>query len=171
MRNQSSNRAALAAPVLDPDKTRSFYRSGKQLKLEKACRFCRKDRRGAAAVEFALVAPIFLLMVLGMVEVGRAIMVQQIITNASREGARQAVLDGSTGTNVENYVNTYLNGVSLPDATVTFPQGQPQDADYGEPVEVHVSIPFGQVSWLPSPMYLSGKTLNASTVMRRETAQ
>ncbi|MGB6041722.1 MAG: TadE family protein, partial [Pirellulales bacterium] len=54
---------------------------------------CRKKRRGVAAVEFALVAPLFVLMVMGMIEVGRAIMVQQVLTNASREGARRAVLD------------------------------------------------------------------------------
>jgi hypothetical protein len=32
-----------------------------------------------------------------------------------------------------------------------------------------VSVPFNEVSWLPSPMYLGGRTLTASTVMRRET--
>jgi Flp pilus assembly protein TadG len=132
---------------------------------------CRKKRRGAAAVEFALIAPLFMLMVLGMIEVGRAIMVQQILTNASREGARRAVLDGATDTEVESFVNTYLNNASLPSATVTFPQGKPQDAGFGAPVEVRVSIPFGQVSWVPAPMYIGGKNLVATTVMRRETVQ
>ena len=145
------------------------FGSRKAFKLEKACRICRKKRRGAAAVEFALVAPLFLLMVLGMVEVGRAIMVQQIITNASREGARRAVLDGATHTEVTSFVNTYLTGASLPAATVTFPQGNPQDAGFGAPVEVRVSIPFSQVSWVPSPMYLGGTKLRASSVMRRES--
>ncbi|NIL97349.1 MAG: pilus assembly protein [Planctomycetales bacterium] len=132
---------------------------------------CRKKRRGAAAVEFALIAPLFMLMVLGMIEVGRAIMVQQILTNASREGARRAVLDGATETEVTAFVNTYLKNVSLPSATVTFPQGYPQDAGFGAPVEVQVSMPFSQVSWVPGPMYLGGRNLNASTVMRRETVQ
>jgi Flp pilus assembly protein TadG len=132
---------------------------------------CRKKRRGVAAVEFALVAPLFVLMVMGMIEVGRAIMVQQVLTNASREGARRAVLDGATNTEVTTFVNTYLSNATLPTATVTFPQGNPQDAGFGAPVEVQVSIPFGQVSWVPAPMYLGGKNLTASTVMRRETVQ
>ena len=106
-----------------------------------------------------------------MIEVGRAIMIQQIITNASREGARRAVLDGATNTEVTTFVNTYLTNATLPSATVTFPQGNPQDAGFGEPVEVEVSIPFNQVSWVPAPMYLGGKNLSASTVMRRETVQ
>ena len=146
-------------------------RSGNSFKLQKACGICRKKRRGAAAVEFALIAPLFMLMVLGMIEVGRAIMVQQILTNASREGARRAVLDGATNTEVTTFVNTYLNNASLPTATVTFPQGNPQDAGFGAPVEVQVSMPFGQVSWVPGPMYLGGQNLTASTVMRRETVQ
>ena len=49
----------------------------------------------------ALVAPVFLLMVLGMLEIGRVLMVQQILTNASREGARRAVLDGATAADVK----------------------------------------------------------------------
>ena len=65
-------------------------------KLDKPCQSYRKKRRGAAAVEFAVVAPIFLLLVFGMIEYGRMVMVQQVLTNASREGARCAVLDGAT---------------------------------------------------------------------------
>ncbi len=139
--------------------------------LDKPCRLCRRKRTGAAAVEFAVIAPIFFLMVLGMIEIGRAVMVQQIITNASREGARQAVLDGATATDVQTYVNDYLTDASTPTATVTFPQGNPENAGFGTSVEVRVSIPFSQVTWLPTPMYLGGENLEASTVMRRETVQ
>ncbi len=47
-------------------------------------------------MEFAVVAPLFLVFVFGMIEYGRMVMVQQVITNASREGARRAVLDGAS---------------------------------------------------------------------------
>lgn len=117
-------------------------------------------------------APIFFLLVLGMVEFGRMVMVQQIITNASREGARVAVLDGTTGTEVVNTVETYLAEASIGGATVTVDPSEPSSAGYGDPVTVSVSVPFGQVSWLPSPMLVGGDTpLAASTVMRRETVQ
>ena len=106
-----------------------------------------------------------------MIEIGRAVMVQQIITNASREGARQAVLDGATATNVTTFVNTYLTNASLPAATIAFPQGNPEVAGFGDPVEVSVALPFNEVSWLPSPFYLGGETMSASTVMRRESVQ
>lgn len=139
--------------------------------LEKVCRICRKDRRGAAAVEFAVVAPVFFLLVFGMIEYGRMVMVQQIITNASREGARIGVLDGSTSSDVTTAVQGYLTSAAIRGADVTVTPSPPSSAGYGAPVTVNVSVGFNQVSWLPSPMFLGGKTLSATTVMRRETIQ
>ena len=141
-------------------------------KLEKLCRLCRNNRRGAAAVEFAIIAPVFFLLVFGMIEFGRMIMVQQIITNASREGARIAVLDGATTNGVTTQVTNYLDGASISGASVTVTPDPPTDAQWGEPVTVDVSIPFSNVSWLPAPMFVGSDTeLSASTSMRRETVQ
>ena len=131
----------------------------------------RKKRRGAAAVEFAVVAPVFFLLVFGMIEYGRMVMVQQILVNASREGARKAVLDGSENADVVAVVNQYLQSGSINGATITVTPTNPQDAQFGDPVSVTVSVGFDQVSWLPSPMYLGGRTLSATTVMRRESVQ
>ena len=47
----------------------------------------------------------------------------------------------------------------------------PESAEFGDPVTVTVSVGFNQVSWLPSPIFLSGRNLTASTVMRRESVQ
>jgi Flp pilus assembly protein TadG len=143
-------------------------------KLEKACRSCRRNRQGAAAVEFAIVAPLFFLMVFGMIEFGRAVMVQQVLTNASREGARVAVLDSQTPTasQVASTVTTYLQNAGISGATITINPTEPTTAGYGAPVTVQVQIPFASVSWLPAPWFLGGNTkLRASTVMRRETVQ
>jgi Flp pilus assembly protein TadG len=140
-------------------------------KLERPCRLYRRNRRATAAVEFAIVAPVFLLLVFGMIEYGRMVMVQQIITNASREGARTAVLDGATTSSVTSAVNNYLTSGAISGGTVTVSPDPPSSAEYGDPVTVTVSVPFSEVSWLPSPMYLGGKTLTSATVMRRETTQ
>ena len=53
---------------------------------------CRGER-GQALLEFALVVPILLLLLLGVVEFARAWNVYEILTDAAREGARQAVVD------------------------------------------------------------------------------
>ena len=154
---------------------RSFSKgpsSSPSVKAAKVCRFCRKDRRGAAAVEFAVVAPVFFVMVLGMVEFGRIVMVQQVLTTASREGARVAVLDGATAQDVTTQVRNYLTAAHLPAVDPTISPNPPGNANYGDPVTVTVAIAFNQVSWLPTPMFVSGSTqLTASTVMRRETVQ
>ena len=144
----------------------------RRVKLEKVYRLCRKNRRGAAAVEFAVVAPVFFLMIFGMIEFGRMVMVQQVITNASREGARLAVLDGTTGAEVQTAVNDYLAAARVSGAAITVTPAEPSTAGYGDPVTVVVTIAFSQVSWLPSPMIIGGATeLTASTIMRRETVQ
>jgi len=107
-----------------------------------------------------------------MIEFGRMVMVQQVITNASREGARIAVLDGTTGSEVLAAVDDYLSPANLSGADVTVDPTEPSTAGYGEPVTVTVSIPFANVSWLPAPMFIAGDTnLTATTVMRRETVQ
>lgn len=128
-------------------------------------------RRGAATVEFAIVAPLFIMLVFGMVEYGRMVMVQQLLTSAGREGARMGVLDGMTVDRVTTTVTSYLEDSSVPGATVTVSPSPLSSARYGDPVTVKVSVPFDSVSWLPSPMYLGGKTLTSVAVMRRETPQ
>jgi Flp pilus assembly protein TadG len=124
-------------------------------------------------VEFAIVAPLFFLLIFGMIEYGRMVMVQQVITNASREGARRAILDNATLTEVETVVDNYLTSASIDpeQVVVTVTPNPPSDAAYRAPVTVDISVPFSAVSWIPSPFYLSGTQLEASTVMSRESVQ
>gem|GEM_PF-611441 len=145
--------------------------------LERSCRWCRITRQGAAAVEFALVAPLFFLMVFGMIEFGRMIMVQQVITNASREGARVAVLDGKTSADAKQIVTNYLSSAGISGATIAVlnengAEVEPITIGWDKPVTVTVQVPFSSVTWLPTPMFISADTnLTASAVMRRETVQ
>ena len=64
-------------------------------------------------MEFAVVAPIFFLLILGMVEFGRMMMVQQVLTNASREGARIAVLDNTTTADVTTQLTSALSAEDI----------------------------------------------------------
>lgn len=141
-----------------------------QFRLHRPCRLYRSKRTGAAVVEFAIVAPLFFLLVFGMIEYGRMVMVQQVITNASREGARRAVLDGATTSEVVAAVEEFLDQASVngPNLQVRVTPDPPGTAENGDPVGVTITVPFSDVSWIPSPMYLGGTTLEAKTVMRRE---
>lgn len=50
---------------------------------------------GQAMVEFALVAPMFFLLIFSIIEFGRYVYYVQILNNAAREGARYAIVHGS----------------------------------------------------------------------------
>jgi len=127
----------------------------------------RRQRRGVAAVEFAFVAPIFFLLVLGIIEIGRAMMVQQVLVNAARVGARRAVMLSSNEQVVLDAVTEYAAGVGIigVEASVS---PNPATATPGQPVTVNVSIGFNQVSWLPAPWLIGGRDLESTSVMRKE---
>lgn len=76
-----------------------------------------RSRSGSTVVEAALVLPLMLLFLFGIMEYGRYILCLQVVTNAAREGCRYAVthtqpvtLNGSTtGNATSNVVNTVTN--------------------------------------------------------------
>lgn len=78
------------------------------------------SRRGTAVVEAALVTMGFLILVFGIMEVGRFMSVQQTITDATREGARLAVAPASqtttlpADTQLENRISYYLQANGIP---------------------------------------------------------
>jgi Flp pilus assembly protein TadG len=125
------------------------------------------DRRGVATVEFAIVAPLFFLMILGCIEIGRALMVQQVLVNASRVGAREgATLNGTSAKAVTAAVN-YAAGASVPGVTAAV-SPDPGSAKGGDLITVTLSVDFLSVSWSPTPWFLGGQTLQATSVMRKE---
>jgi len=58
----------------------------------KAISLSRMKQKGQALVEFALILPILVLLVFGMVEFGRAMYIKNMLNNAARAGARTAVV-------------------------------------------------------------------------------
>jgi Flp pilus assembly protein TadG len=127
-----------------------------------------RARRGVAAVEFALVAPVLLLFVLGIIEFGRLMMVEEVLTNAAREGCRRAVMANATENDVRTVVNNYLSNSGISGGSMAPIPGL-ATAKAGDPITVTVSVPFDNVSWLPVARWLQGKTLSASVVMRKES--
>jgi Flp pilus assembly protein TadG len=80
-----------------------------------------KSQRGAAMVEAAIVTPIFLLLLFGVVDFGRFLWTQHVIVEAAAEGGRMAViLDGVTDDEVVAVVLDFAERGGLPDTmTVT----------------------------------------------------
>ena len=128
-----------------------------------------RGRRGAAAVEFAVVAPLLFLLTLATIEFGRAMLVQQVMTNASRAGAREASLPNSTESEVIAATTDYTDTAGLDPAVVTVVcDPDPASAGKGESVTVTASVNYDDVTWLPSAWFLGGVELSASSVMRKE---
>jgi Flp pilus assembly protein TadG len=130
-------------------------------------------RSGAAALEFGLVAPIFFLMIFGLIEFGRMMMVQQSLTNAAREGCRKAVLATTTNSShvdaaVRNYLQSVMPNASNADQVrVTTPNNLANVAS-GTDLVVAVEAKYGDVSWLPWEILGLNPTIRAEQTGRRE---
>jgi Flp pilus assembly protein TadG len=109
--------------------------------------------RGAAAVEFALVLPMLLLLVFGLIDLGRAINAQITLTQAARVGARMAALSESNVATQTQAAATGLSGVTV---TVT---ACPTGAGPSSDATVEVSYPFTFVT----PVGAIAKLLVSST--------
>ncbi len=127
-------------------------------------------RAGAAAVaEFAIVAPVFFLMVIGFIEFGRALMVQQVLINASRVGARMATTTGATTSAVQSAVEAYTTGVAVPHVAVSVsPNPATADRWHGDD-RYERTVAFSDVSWMTSRLVLRVvKRLRPTSQMRKE---
>lgn len=131
-------------------------------------RFRRQRRLGSAVVEFALLAPIFLLFVFGIIEFGRVMQVKNVITNASREAARAAAFEGATADEVEQIAKDVAAVGTVPGVGVQITPDNLESADPGTQVSVTVSIEYDDVSLLPLPAFLKDVMLSGTTTMQRE---
>ncbi len=126
-------------------------------------------RAGAAVVEFAIVGPLMIMLTMGMMEVGRAVMVKQVMVNASREGARMAILPSADSQTVIQQVQSQLAASSINGTTVTLTPPSLANAPAGTPVTVAISVNASQVSWIPNPAFTLNRTITTATTMRRES--
>ena len=141
----------------------------------------KQKRRGAALVEMALVLPIFCMIVFGIVEFGRAFMIGQLVTNAAREGVRQAVTGDYTNAQVTADIKSFLlasgkiQGTDLAITfTVTPAAGNPAVAGNEvskctskDLITIKVAVPFSKVSLIPAT-YLKTTSLSGQASMRFE---
>jgi Flp pilus assembly protein TadG len=133
--------------------------------------------RGAELVEFALVFPTLLLVMLGIMDFGFMFQRYEVLTNAAREGARIAILPGYQNADITARVNAYLaaGGLTAP-ATVTV--AAPQSLNVGShcitvrPVTVsyNYTFLFGSILGFFGEPALGTRQLNATAAMRSEIA-
>ena len=124
----------------------------------------KKRRWASATVEMAVVTPLLLTMLFGIIEYGWVFSVKQGLVTAAREGARTAALPGSTDEDIEQRVAEYLNPLGLTTYTVSLSRATPSD-----PTEtVDITIPYSDVSLLGNFFGGRNTDLKASCSMRKE---
>lgn len=149
-----------------------------------------RSEEGVSAVEFALISPLLFVLTFAIVEFGLLLFDKAVVTNASREGARAAIVYNTDGsdyaplneTQIEAVIMDYANGylvnlgaagdVNLAgdDITVTYSGGT---AASGGTVTVTVNYTYDFLV-LPNLVPLIGGTFNGTidlvgtTVMRME---
>ncbi len=133
-----------------------------------------RRRDGQALVEFALVVPMLLVLLLGIFEFARAWNVFQVVTDAGREATRKLVVDDDlTQTDYENTINSALNRAGLPNlTTVPTPDGCRQSfcsnaGTTGGTTTVTISYPYNFVA-LGKLLPLPPITLKTTAKMRNE---
>jgi hypothetical protein len=127
----------------------------------------KRNRKGAVAVEFAVVAPILLAIVFGMIEMGRAFEMRNLLEVAAREGARFASMDRdgmlepdeSATDKLISDVKTFLatNGVPKDDILVEVKdhENPEENFDLDAPdndlklFEVRVTVDWSKMSLMP----------------------
>jgi Flp pilus assembly protein TadG len=139
-----------------------------------AYRLSRLSRRGASTVEFAFVAPVFFLIVLGLIEIGRACMVTELLTEAARRGCRTGVIEGTSYSSIQSAATNFLTSVGISgesanvyvnDTLASSGSGVSSQPAYTE-ITVMVTVPASAAAWTPV-WYVTG-TLSGQYTMRRE---
>lgn len=140
----------------------------------------REQRKGAVTVEFAVVAPIFLSIMLGVHEASKMYNTQNHLATAAREGARIAAMDRegvlqdgqTTNEKVVSDVKSFLenNGISTDNIEVNITDDEDADVDFDlddpdneyELFAVRIELPYGN-SYVPG---VEGTYLGSKVVFR-----
>jgi Flp pilus assembly protein TadG len=121
-------------------------------------------------VEFAVIALPFVIIIFGIVEIARGIMVQHQLTDAARVGCRVAVIEGRSDTDVNAAVNSTLAGMGISGASTTVKvndvTANASTASAYDEITVSVTVPVTQVSWLPFLNYLANNITGQYTLRR-----
>ena len=107
-----------------------------------------------------------MLMAMGIIEFGRAMVVQEILTNAAREGARRASISGTSNNAALAVIDAYMANEGISGHTRTIVPNSNTVAK-GEPITVTVSVAYTAVDY-GILFWLGDNTLNAQVVMRKE---
>ncbi|WP_428307471.1 TadE family protein [Lacipirellula sp.] len=118
-------------------------------------------RTGAAAVEFAIVAPIFFLLVVASLEFGRLNIIRHTADQAAYEAARHAMVPGATAAEATAKATSMLKIIGARDAKIKV-VGPTDDT-----VTVTIDIPMLTNGWI-TPKFTKATTIHATSTLKTE---
>lgn len=122
-------------------------------------------RRGALSVEFALVAPLLLLLTFAAVEFARLNMLVNSMENAAYEGARRGIIPGANADQVRSEAGAILTAVGAVGSDVTV---MPATISQSTPdVTVTIRVPLNDNAWI-TPRFTSNLVLERTCKLTRE---
>jgi Flp pilus assembly protein TadG len=120
-----------------------------------------KDRKGQNLVEFALVVPLLLMLVIGIAEFGRAWMTKNILTGAAREAVRMYAVKDDIGA-ADARLDNILFSASLDLSRRTIGRS---NVDNTVSYTISYNFPTAIIGFLPG---LDNISLSTTTTMRKE---
>lgn len=126
-----------------------------------------KNHRGQAIVEFALVFPWLVLMLVGVIEFGLAINQYMVMSEAAREGARSAAL-GADNSAVTAVAKAAISSRNIDKNNITVAINPASMRLRGNSVTVTVSYPLKTLTTMMSIFFTVTPTVQGSATMRVE---
>lgn len=127
---------------------------------------CRSQQRGVAAVEFALIASILFMVLIGIMEMGRVLFYWNTATEATRLGARLAVVCDQDASAIKAKMQSMLSVLDASNINVDY---FPSSCDTSNCTSVTVSITGLTVSTVIPFVPLSIDMPSFSTTLPRES--
>jgi Flp pilus assembly protein TadG len=138
----------------------------------------RRSERGTAVVEFALVAPLLFLLVLGVLDFARLLAYYNTLTQIASQGARAAAVDrmpdgtaipvGQAGALQDQLVTKYTGAPEIQDSSTYKVCITQLPTSVGQPVTVQASFNFNFIPFIGKDVGALTKTLHASSTERAE---
>lgn len=126
----------------------------------------RKGEHGQALVEMALVLPLFLLLLFGVIEMGRVGYAYITVSNAAREGGRIATI-GGTDLDINSSIKNAAVSLDPASLTITITPQQSQRLS-GQAVTVQVSYPVQLIIPIISNVIPNPVVVSSNIIMRLE---
>ena len=133
-------------------------------------RIGKRTHRGTAAVEMAIVLPLLLLLILGVIEYGWMFLKNQGVTNTARQTARVAARYNVTDAEIQDAFTSAIGAADLDGAghSMTMNPADLTTLEPGDLVSVTVTVPYANVQLLGVPFLPVPTNLTATVTMAKE---